>query len=92
MFQSLQKNIGTINKKNKSTNSVAILRDTHLSSLGGFLQRAQRSLLLMAWQVLQITPLNTPGEFRLWALVSIILFFVIVLYLMLISVKMKYEF
>lgn len=69
LFQSLQRNVYAKNKKNKSSNTGVVLRDTHSATLGGFLQRAQRNLLILPWQVLQITPLGTSGEFRLWALV-----------------------
>ncbi|CAH0549983.1 unnamed protein product [Brassicogethes aeneus] len=41
-----------------------------MKSLVGFIHRAQRTLLTSMWQVLQIAPTNTPGEFKLWALVQ----------------------
>ncbi|KAF5305758.1 hypothetical protein FQR65_LT07654 [Abscondita terminalis] len=37
--------------------------------LDGFLMKAQRTLIVKPWQILQIIPTNTPGEFRMWILV-----------------------
>lgn len=55
-------------KKPKNNTSV---RTTPSGGLGGFLQKAQKLLLTAPWHVLQILPTTTPGEFKLWALVSI---------------------
>ncbi|XP_014243351.1 DNA polymerase epsilon catalytic subunit A [Cimex lectularius] len=40
------------------------------SSLGGFLQKAQRSLLNTPWQIIQIMETNSPGVLKVWALVG----------------------
>lgn len=40
------------------------------TNLGGFLRRAQQTLLSSMWQVLQIMETSQPGIFRLWALVG----------------------
>ncbi|XP_023014693.2 DNA polymerase epsilon catalytic subunit 1 [Leptinotarsa decemlineata] len=68
-FQALQKLCVNKSKKKKSNNDTTILRSAAPGTLGGFIQRAQRTLLTTPWQVIQIAPTNTPGEFRLWALV-----------------------
>ena len=41
------------------------------STLGGFLRRAQRTLLDTPWQIIQITEMSgSPGVFKVWALVG----------------------
>ena len=41
------------------------------STLGGFLRRAQRTLLDTPWQIIQITQMSgSPGVFKVWALVG----------------------
>lgn len=40
------------------------------TNLGGFLRRAQQTLLSSMWQVLQVMETSQPGLFRLWALVG----------------------
>ena len=41
------------------------------STLGGFLRRAQRTLLDTPWQIIQISPISgSPGVFKVWALVG----------------------
>lgn len=40
------------------------------SNLGGFLRRAQQTLLSSMWQVVQVMETSQPGLFRLWALVG----------------------
>ena len=41
------------------------------STLGGFLRRAQRTLLDTPWQIIQITEVSgSPGVFKVWALVG----------------------
>lgn len=67
-FQALQRIVGKrLIKKAKS--SLAVVRSAPAGTLGGFLQRAQRTLLVTPWQILQICPTATAGEFKLWALV-----------------------
>ncbi|CAB0010464.1 unnamed protein product [Nesidiocoris tenuis] len=39
-------------------------------TLGGFLQKAQHTLLNSTWQIIQIAPTNSPGVMRVWALVG----------------------
>lgn len=65
----MQRNIGLQNPKKQAIGK-PVLKSVTSNTLGGFLQKAQRALLTVPWQVLQIAPTNTPGEFRLWALVS----------------------
>lgn len=40
------------------------------TTLGGFLRRAQHTLLNSSWQVIQLACTNEPGVFRVWALVG----------------------
>ncbi|XP_038207055.1 DNA polymerase epsilon catalytic subunit 1 [Zerene cesonia] len=40
------------------------------NTLGGFIRRAQRTLLNTPWQIIQIAETAEPGLFRLWALVG----------------------
>lgn len=64
----LQRKDGLPSSK-KSKKNVPIIRTVQQGTLGGFLQKAQRSLLTSIWQVIQVTQTNTPGEFKIWALV-----------------------
>ncbi|XP_044265120.1 DNA polymerase epsilon catalytic subunit 1 isoform X2 [Tribolium madens] len=68
LFQALQRNQGTRNRK-KVKSSASVLRSTTSGTLGGFLQRAQKTLLTLPWQIIQVVPMPTPGEYKLWALV-----------------------
>ncbi|XP_018571015.1 DNA polymerase epsilon catalytic subunit A [Anoplophora glabripennis] len=63
-FQLLQRNVGHPNKKKKGVSLSGPV------TIGGFIQRAQRTLLNTPWQVLQVAATGTPGEFRVWALVQ----------------------
>ena len=47
-----------------------VVRSGNRATLGGFLKRAQRTLLDTPWQIVQIMETGTPGLFRLWALVG----------------------
>ena len=47
-----------------------VVRSGNRATLGGFLKRAQRTLLDTPWQIIQIMETGTPGMFRLWALVG----------------------
>nr|CAD7428081.1 unnamed protein product [Timema monikensis] len=47
-----------------------VVRNPSTGTLGGFLRRAQRTLLDTPWQVIQVCELSHPGLFRLWALVG----------------------
>lgn len=40
------------------------------NNLGGFLRRAQQTLLSSMWQILQVMETSQPGMFRVWALVG----------------------
>ncbi|GLG99117.1 DNA polymerase epsilon catalytic subunit [Gryllus bimaculatus] len=40
------------------------------STLGGFLRKAQQTLLNTPWQILQVVEMNQSGIFKLWALVG----------------------
>nr|XP_026494308.1 DNA polymerase epsilon catalytic subunit A [Vanessa tameamea] len=40
------------------------------NTLGGFIRRAQRTLLNTPWQIIQVAETAEPGLFRLWALVG----------------------
>nr|CAD7589121.1 unnamed protein product [Timema genevievae] len=47
-----------------------VVRNPSTGTLGGFLRRAQRTLLDTPWQVIQVCELSHPGLFRVWALVG----------------------
>lgn len=64
-YQMLQRKCGDENRKKIKGN--VVVRTT--ATLGGFIQRAQRTLVSSAWQVLQIAPTSSPGEYKIWALV-----------------------
>lgn len=68
VFQAMQRNQGTRNRKKVKT-SASVLRSTG-GTLGGFFQRAQKALLTVPWQVIQVVPTSSPGEYKLWALVQ----------------------
>ncbi|XP_060536886.1 DNA polymerase epsilon catalytic subunit 1 [Cylas formicarius] len=70
LFQYLQKNVGMQGKKKSAKGSLAVLRSSAPGSLGGFLQKTQRALLTVPWQIIQIAPTATAGEFKLWTLVQ----------------------
>lgn len=55
-------------KKPKNSTTVRIAGTG--GGLGGFLQKAQKLLLTSSWHIIEILPTSTPGEFKLWALVS----------------------
>lgn len=41
-----------------------------MTSLGGFLRRAQRNLIEMTWQIVQIVPIDQDGHYNLWAMIG----------------------
>ncbi|KAM8707435.1 hypothetical protein ACLKA7_011510 [Drosophila subpalustris] len=43
---------------------------TAVGTLGGFLRRAQRTLLDQPWQIIQLAPVNDLGLFTVWALIG----------------------
>ncbi|XP_012276956.1 DNA polymerase epsilon catalytic subunit A [Orussus abietinus] len=47
-----------------------VVRDPRTSTVSGFLRHAQRKLLSMPWQIIQLAETNEPGMFRLWVLVD----------------------
>nr|XP_027207609.1 DNA polymerase epsilon catalytic subunit A-like [Penaeus vannamei] len=47
-----------------------VVRSGPTSTLGGFLRKAQRTLLDVPWQLIQLAETNTAGQFKLWALVG----------------------
>ncbi|XP_046997014.1 DNA polymerase epsilon catalytic subunit 1 [Schistocerca americana] len=56
-----------------SNSLVSVARNTSApapGTLGGFLKRAQRTLLDSYWQIIQISEMNQPGAFKAWALVG----------------------
>jgi len=61
-------------KKSKTDESDGItwgvIRNTHTSTMTGFLRRAQRKLLETPWQIIQLSETGEPGLFRLWILVD----------------------
>lgn len=63
------------NKKsrpNNSTNPAAQQPQSarSVTTLGGFLKRAQRSLIEMPWQIIQIVNLGDMGNFLVWAMIG----------------------
>lgn len=53
------------------------LRDDHIhvpkgkaGTLGGFLRRAQQTLLSQPWQIVQVCPSGEPGVLKLWAMIG----------------------
>lgn len=70
-FQAIQRSQGgNPRSQKKAKTSISVLRSAAPGSLGGFIQRAQRTLLTAPWQVIQIVATATPGEYKLWALVQ----------------------
>lgn len=59
-------NTGTSNSTFGGNSGAGVLR----TNLGGFLRRAQQTLLSSMWQILQVMETSQPGMFRLWALVG----------------------
>nr|CAD7397598.1 unnamed protein product [Timema poppensis] len=73
-LQAQQRSGKNVNKK-RSRHSTevgggGVVRNPSTGTLGGFLRRAQRTLLDTPWQVIQVCELSHPGLFRLWALVG----------------------
>nr|CAD7570292.1 unnamed protein product [Timema californicum] len=73
-LQAQQRSGKNVNKK-RSCHSTevgggGVVRNPSTGTLGGFLRRAQRTLLDTPWQVIQVCELSHPGLFRLWALVG----------------------
>ncbi|XP_064211685.1 DNA polymerase epsilon catalytic subunit 1 isoform X2 [Tribolium castaneum] len=68
LFQAMQRAQGTRNRK-KAKSSASVLRSTVTGTLSGFLQKAQKTLLTVPWQVIQVAPTPVAGEYKLWALI-----------------------
>lgn len=66
-FQAYQRDNGQQSKKIKSAANTALRSSVNIQS---FIQKAQRKLYNLSWQVVQVIETNTPGEFKLWALVN----------------------
>lgn len=70
------KETGNKNKKSKvsRTETVAepavVTERRAATTLGGFLKRAQRSLIESPWQIIQIATVGEMGDFTLWAMVG----------------------
>ncbi|XP_045460209.1 DNA polymerase epsilon catalytic subunit 1 [Harmonia axyridis] len=66
-FQAFQRDNGQQSKRIKSAANTALRSGVNIHS---FIQRAQRKLYNLSWQIVQVIETNTPGEFKLWALVE----------------------
>ncbi|GBP24391.1 DNA polymerase epsilon catalytic subunit A [Eumeta japonica] len=72
-WQLEQKGLRKHNKKGRIDDTIditAIRNTVPANTLGGFIKRAQRSLLNTPWQIIQVTETSEPGLFKLWALVG----------------------
>ncbi|XP_041968884.1 DNA polymerase epsilon catalytic subunit 1 isoform X2 [Aricia agestis] len=71
MWQMERRGLRNRNKRGKTDNDVILPKNTGPThTLGGFIRRAQRTLLNTPWQIIQVTETGEPGLFRLWALVG----------------------
>lgn len=64
--RALEKNTGSNTHNAGSGAGSGVLR----TNIGGFLRRAQQTLLSSIWQILLVMETSQPGMFRLWALVG----------------------
>lgn len=70
------KDTGNKNKKSKTSRTETpiepqvIAKRGAATTLGGFLKRAQRSLIETSWQIIQIASVGEMGDFILWAMVG----------------------
>ncbi|XP_035733285.1 DNA polymerase epsilon catalytic subunit 1-like isoform X2 [Vespa mandarinia] len=56
---------------NDNESSFGVIRNPQSSTtLSGFLRRAQKKILQTPWQIVELTPTNEPGMFRLWIMVD----------------------
>ncbi|KAK4884405.1 hypothetical protein RN001_000676 [Aquatica leii] len=67
-YQMVQRSNARQQNKKMRGNS-GVIRSTS-GRLDGFLMKTQRALIVKPWQILQIVPTVTPGEFRMWILVE----------------------
>ncbi|XP_048486026.1 DNA polymerase epsilon catalytic subunit 1 [Plutella xylostella] len=61
------------NKKGKMDNHQTMPPPKNVgpsNGLGGFIRRAQRTILNTPWQIIQVAETSEPGLFRLWALIG----------------------
>ncbi|XP_037918811.1 DNA polymerase epsilon catalytic subunit 1 [Hermetia illucens] len=63
-----------LRKKSRTDNDAQMVAQskvrTNAATLGGFLQRAKRSILEQAWQIIQINPIDNVGNFNVWAMLG----------------------
>ncbi|OWR54597.1 DNA polymerase [Danaus plexippus plexippus] len=72
MWQMEQRGVRDRNKRGKVDSDVSLMSKSlgPANTLGGFIKRAQRTLLNTPWQVIQIQETAEPGVFRVWSLVG----------------------
>ncbi|XP_072929758.1 DNA polymerase epsilon catalytic subunit 1 isoform X2 [Epargyreus clarus] len=72
MWQMEQRGTRNRSKRGKVDNDVSVLPRNigSTNTLGGFIKRAQRTLLNTPWQIIQVAETAEPGLFKLWALVG----------------------
>ncbi|CAG9565610.1 unnamed protein product [Danaus chrysippus] len=72
MWQMEQRGVRDRNKRGKVDNDVSLMSKSvgPSNTLGGFIKRAQRTLLNTPWQIIQIQETSEPGVFRVWSLVG----------------------
>ncbi|XP_045777091.1 DNA polymerase epsilon catalytic subunit 1 isoform X2 [Maniola jurtina] len=72
LWQMEQRGLRNKNKRGKVDNNAPLMSKSAgpTNTLGGFIRRAQRTLLNTPWQIIQVAETAEPGLFRLWALVG----------------------
>ncbi|XP_026760531.2 DNA polymerase epsilon catalytic subunit 1 [Galleria mellonella] len=71
MWQMEQRGMRNRNKRGKIDDGPVVpAKSGPATTLGGFIRRAQRTLLNTPWQIIQVLETAEPGLFRLWALVG----------------------
>ncbi|XP_060805157.1 DNA polymerase epsilon catalytic subunit 1 [Amyelois transitella] len=73
LWQMEQRGYRNRSKRGKITDSEAMPPPRNFgtsNTLGGFIRKAQRTLLNTPWQIIQVSETSEPGLFRLWALVG----------------------
>ncbi|KAG7176387.1 DNA polymerase epsilon catalytic subunit A-like [Homarus americanus] len=63
-------NCPTIDRGGGRAESGRVVRSGPTTTLGGFLRKTQRTLMDVPWQIIQLAETNTPGQYKLWALVG----------------------
>ncbi|CAG9128383.1 unnamed protein product [Plutella xylostella] len=72
-WQMEQRGTSNRNKKGKMDNHQTMPPPKNVgpsNGLGGFIRRAQRTILNTPWQIIQVAETSEPGLFRLWALIG----------------------